>query len=45
MKELLKQIRDNSERQIILLKACLADSWRNPGQTAHLRTALSSEEP
>ncbi|KAK8102941.1 hypothetical protein PG984_016087 [Apiospora sp. TS-2023a] len=44
-KELLRQIRDNSERQITLLKASLADSWRNPGQTSQLRTALSSEEP
>lgn len=44
-KELLQQIRDNSERQITLLKACLADSWRDPGQRAQLRAALSSEEP
>ncbi|KAK8073927.1 hypothetical protein PG994_004826 [Apiospora phragmitis] len=44
-KELLKQIRDNSERQITLLKASLAESWRDAGQTAQLRAALVSEEP
>ncbi|KAK8040378.1 hypothetical protein PG991_000166 [Apiospora marii] len=44
-KELLRQIRDNSERQITLLKASLPDSWRNASQTDQLRTALNSEEP
>ncbi|KAK7972719.1 hypothetical protein PG988_006853 [Apiospora saccharicola] len=44
-KELLKQILRNSERQITLLKARLADSWRDPDQTAQLRTTLRSEEP
>ncbi|KAK6856419.1 hypothetical protein PG995_006606 [Apiospora arundinis] len=44
-KDLLRQIRDNSERQTILLKATLADSWCDPGQTAHIRAALSSQEP
>ncbi|KAK8023951.1 hypothetical protein PG993_012017 [Apiospora rasikravindrae] len=44
-KELLKQILHNSERQVTLLKASLGDSWRDPGQAAHLRAALDSEKP
>lgn len=36
-KELLKQIRDNNEHQIALLKASLTELWRDPGQTTHLR--------
>ncbi|KAK6840133.1 hypothetical protein PG987_005999 [Apiospora arundinis] len=44
-KDLLRQIRDNGERQTTLLKAALADSWCDPGQAAQIKADLTSQEP